>query len=210
MSDLPFSIEQYKSQAHRLATHLRDKHQVELKHGHALDAISSLHGFKDWNVLSAAARNEPNNSLATCEVTSPRRGLYRGVIGTGGRHMLQFEPLSGPVQVIPPRPDLLKLLPGYEIRWGYRGTGPQLLARSWLAFHRNNNEHPTNQELNDLLDLLMDRLDETRGFVVTCKQFEMVLKSHLLMVRNPEQLNSSTPDAEKRFWFPGADGLQDE
>lgn len=43
----------YKAQAKRLAKHLADKHGVRLKHASVLEAISALHGAKDWNTLTS-------------------------------------------------------------------------------------------------------------------------------------------------------------
>ncbi len=49
------SKEQIKERAKFLRQILREKHNIDLPHGHALDALSKVLGYKDWNTASALA-----------------------------------------------------------------------------------------------------------------------------------------------------------
>lgn len=51
------TIEALKSQAKLLRAHLSAQN-IELGHSQALEAISAIHGFKDWNTASARCPNE--------------------------------------------------------------------------------------------------------------------------------------------------------
>lgn len=48
------TIETLKSQAKRLRTHL-SKSDIPLTHSQVLEAVSVMHGHRDWNTASAAA-----------------------------------------------------------------------------------------------------------------------------------------------------------
>lgn len=45
------SIDTYKAEAQRLATHLADVHGVKLHRSSALNAVAALHGARNWNSL---------------------------------------------------------------------------------------------------------------------------------------------------------------
>ncbi len=47
------SKEQIKERAKYLREILREKHKIELPHGHSLEVIAKVFGFKDWNTASA-------------------------------------------------------------------------------------------------------------------------------------------------------------
>jgi hypothetical protein len=47
----------YETQAKRLASHLKQSHDIDLSHGHCLEAIAAIHGHKGWNELSTAEGN---------------------------------------------------------------------------------------------------------------------------------------------------------
>lgn len=49
------SKEQIKERAKFLRQVLREKHNIELPHGHALEVLSKVLGYNDWNTASALA-----------------------------------------------------------------------------------------------------------------------------------------------------------
>ncbi|WP_326430314.1 glyoxalase superfamily protein (plasmid) [Stutzerimonas frequens] len=57
-----------KSQAKRLRTYLAE-HNVNLGHSQCLEAIATVHGFKDWNTASSGTRDVP--SMTESKVVTP-------------------------------------------------------------------------------------------------------------------------------------------
>jgi len=53
------SKEQLKARSKHLSKLLEEKYNVKVSHGHCLELIAQLFGFKDWNTASAAAIEEP-------------------------------------------------------------------------------------------------------------------------------------------------------
>lgn len=56
------SKEQIKERAKFLREVLREKHKIDLPHGHALEVLAKVFGYKDWNTasaLSAEATEKP-------------------------------------------------------------------------------------------------------------------------------------------------------
>jgi len=47
------SKEQIKERAKFLRQVLREKHDIDLPHGHSLEVLAKVFGFKDWNTASA-------------------------------------------------------------------------------------------------------------------------------------------------------------
>lgn len=56
------SKEQIKERAKFLRQVLKEKHKIDLPHGHALEVLAKVFGFNDWNTASALS---PNNSSET-------------------------------------------------------------------------------------------------------------------------------------------------
>jgi len=56
------SKEQIKERAKFLRQVLKEKHKIDLPHGHALEVLAKVFGFNDWNTASALS---PNNSTET-------------------------------------------------------------------------------------------------------------------------------------------------
>lgn len=57
--------EQLKARSKHLAKLLQEKYEVKVSHGHCLDIISQLFGFKDWNTASAVSPDEePKSTLS--------------------------------------------------------------------------------------------------------------------------------------------------
>lgn len=52
------SKEQIKERTKHLRQILKEKHDIELPHGHALEVMSKVFGFNDWNTASALSSNE--------------------------------------------------------------------------------------------------------------------------------------------------------
>ncbi len=50
------SQESLKQQAKVIRKFLNEKYQVDVSHGHCMELISQLFGFKDWNTASAALK----------------------------------------------------------------------------------------------------------------------------------------------------------
>jgi hypothetical protein len=48
--------ESLKQQAKLIRKFLNEKYQVDVSHGHCMELISQLFGFKDWNTASAALK----------------------------------------------------------------------------------------------------------------------------------------------------------
>lgn len=59
------SKEQFKERAKFLREILKEKHKIELPHGHALEVLSKVLGFKDWNTASALSAEVGNEKPAT-------------------------------------------------------------------------------------------------------------------------------------------------
>lgn len=51
------SKEQIKERAKFLRQVLREKHNIDLPHGHALEVLAKVFGYNDWNTASALAPN---------------------------------------------------------------------------------------------------------------------------------------------------------
>lgn len=58
------SKEQIKLSAKALRQYLKEKHNIDLKHGHCLDALSKVMGYNDWNTTSALSSNIANKDIA--------------------------------------------------------------------------------------------------------------------------------------------------
>lgn len=59
------TTEQLKARSKHLAKLLQEKYKVKVSHGHCLDVVSQLFGFKDWNTATAASpSDEPKSSLS--------------------------------------------------------------------------------------------------------------------------------------------------
>ena len=54
--------ESLKAKAKVIRKFLNEKYNVDVSHGHCLDLISELSGFKDWNTASAALRPNVNQN----------------------------------------------------------------------------------------------------------------------------------------------------
>ncbi len=52
------SREQIKERTKHLRQVLKEKHNIELPHGHALEVMAKVFGFNDWNTASALASND--------------------------------------------------------------------------------------------------------------------------------------------------------
>lgn len=76
------SKEQFKERAKHLRQILLEKHKIDLPHGHALEVLSKVFGFKNWNTasaLSAAARIEPpvaDNPVADTSKEKPEAAKF--------------------------------------------------------------------------------------------------------------------------------------
>jgi len=58
------SKEQLKERSKHLREIMLEKYGVKISHGHSLEIISKLFGFKDWNTASAASKpNQNKNGL---------------------------------------------------------------------------------------------------------------------------------------------------
>lgn len=79
------SKEQIKTRAKYLREVLRDKHQIELPHGHALEVLAKVFGFKNWNTASAlvdqgsAATSTANQEDAKVNVEKPIAAKFETV-----------------------------------------------------------------------------------------------------------------------------------
>lgn len=68
------SKEQIKERAKFLREVLREKHKIDLPHGHALEVLAKVVGYKDWNTasaLSAAAKPKVDKIVANTNAEKP-------------------------------------------------------------------------------------------------------------------------------------------
>lgn len=72
------SKEQIKERAKFLREVLREKHKIELPHGHALEVLAKVFGFKDWNTASALSAELVNESPVT-EKLAPKANTEKAV-----------------------------------------------------------------------------------------------------------------------------------
>lgn len=77
------SKEQIKERAKFLREVLREKHKIELPHGHALEVLAKVFGYKDWNTASASSTDgrpaEPVETRATTESVKPIAAKFHTV-----------------------------------------------------------------------------------------------------------------------------------
>lgn len=59
--------EQLKARSKHLAKLLQEKHNLKVSHGHCLDVVAQLFGFKDWNTASAASPTTDEAPKPTAE-----------------------------------------------------------------------------------------------------------------------------------------------
>lgn len=59
------SKEQIKERAKFLRDILREKHKIDLPHGHALEVLAKVFGYKDWNTASALSAETNTEKPAT-------------------------------------------------------------------------------------------------------------------------------------------------
>lgn len=64
------SKEQFKERAKFLRQVLREKHNIDLPHGHALEVLSKVLGYNDWNTASALAVKPETNASAEKPLTA--------------------------------------------------------------------------------------------------------------------------------------------
>ncbi len=57
--------DQIKERTKHLRQILKEKHNIELPHGHALEVMAKVFGFNDWNTASALASNQPSHKNST-------------------------------------------------------------------------------------------------------------------------------------------------
>ncbi len=62
------SKEQVKERAKFLRQVLREKHNIDLPHGHSLEVLAKVFGFKDWNTASAMSSNAPDEVSSVAKV----------------------------------------------------------------------------------------------------------------------------------------------
>ena len=55
--------ESLKQQAKIIRKFVSEKYQVDISHGHCMEIISQLFGFKDWNTASAALKPKSKQDL---------------------------------------------------------------------------------------------------------------------------------------------------
>lgn len=53
--------EQLKARSKHLAKLLQEKYNVKVSHGHCLDIVSQLEGYKDWNTASAVSPSDDSS-----------------------------------------------------------------------------------------------------------------------------------------------------
>ncbi len=59
------SKEQVKARAKFLREVLQEKHKIDLPHGHALEVLAKVFGYKDWNTASALSADVSNEQPVT-------------------------------------------------------------------------------------------------------------------------------------------------
>lgn len=59
------SKDQIKKSAKFLREFLREKHEIDLPHGHALEVVSNFFGYNNWNTASALSAQPPTEKPAT-------------------------------------------------------------------------------------------------------------------------------------------------
>lgn len=59
------SKEQIKERAKFLRQVLKEKHKIDLPHGHALEVLAKVFGFNDWNTASALSPNKNDETQTT-------------------------------------------------------------------------------------------------------------------------------------------------
>lgn len=59
------SKEQIKDRAKILRQVLKEKHKIDLPHGHALEVLAKVFGFNDWNTASALSSNNSSETQST-------------------------------------------------------------------------------------------------------------------------------------------------
>lgn len=64
------SKEQIKGRAKHLRQVLLDKYKLDISHGHALEVLAKVFGFKDWNTASALVEAAPKGIPPTNEVVA--------------------------------------------------------------------------------------------------------------------------------------------
>lgn len=71
------SVERFKTQAKRLREFLA-KSGTDISHSAGLEAVAAIHGFKDWNVASAMAKDELKLFIVCCSFSTPDEGDRMG------------------------------------------------------------------------------------------------------------------------------------
>lgn len=70
------SKQQIKDRAKILREVLREKHKIELPHGHALEVLARVFGFNDWNTASALVSNQDKETeVAPKEAENSQKDL---------------------------------------------------------------------------------------------------------------------------------------
>lgn len=70
------SKQQIKDRAKILREVLREKHKIELPHGHALEVLARVFGFNDWNTASALVSNQDKETeVASKEAENSKKEL---------------------------------------------------------------------------------------------------------------------------------------
>ena len=64
------SVDQFKNQAKKLREFLA-KSGTEISHSACLEAVAMMHGFRDWNVASAATKEELKLFIVCCTFSAP-------------------------------------------------------------------------------------------------------------------------------------------
>lgn len=64
------SKKQIKERATFLRQVLREKHGIDLPHGHSLEVLAKVFGFKDWNTASALSPKADDEFAAAAETTA--------------------------------------------------------------------------------------------------------------------------------------------
>ena len=59
MNTAKLTEEGLKSKAKKIRQFIQEKYDLKIKHGHCLDLVSIIHGFKDWNTASAKLSQIP-------------------------------------------------------------------------------------------------------------------------------------------------------
>ena len=64
------SKEQIKERTKHLRQILKEKHEIDLPHGHALEVMAKVFGFNDWNTASALSSNHKSESRALSKIVA--------------------------------------------------------------------------------------------------------------------------------------------